>query len=139
MATFPFKVGDTKPILATLERKNAAGDFEAIDLTGASVRFLMRYRPTPADIRGGMAAVPTILVDAAATIDDADAGEVRYPFTDADAAEIKAKFVEVIAAGGGKLKPVHFEGEWRVTIGDVIETIPADSYIDCVGYDDVAA
>jgi predicted dehydrogenase len=106
--TFYIKQNDTSPkILATLQ--NANGD--AIDLTGASVKFHMRTV-------GGASTV----VDAAATIVTAASGIVRYSWVSPNTATIGS-----------------YQAEFQVTYADAtIETFPNDSYISVEIVDDIA-
>lgn len=103
MTSKPFfsKVGDTKPIRHVLER-NTSGTWAAVDLTGASVRFLLATS-------GG-----TRLAAGAATIvGAATGGTVEYGW----------------AAGGNTLAG-SFQGEWEVTFpSGVIESFPAEGYV----------
>jgi hypothetical protein len=106
--TFYIKQNDTSPkMLATLQ--NANGD--AIDLTGASVRFHMR----------AVGSTSTV-VDAAATIVTAASGIVRYSWTSANTATVGS-----------------YQAEFQVTYADAtIETFPNDSYISVEIVDDIA-
>lgn len=106
--TFYIKQNDTSPkMLATLQ--NANGD--AIDLTGASVRFHMRTV-------NGSASV----VSAAATIVNAASGIVRYSWAAGDTATVGT-----------------YQAEFQVTYADAtIETFPNDSYISVQIVDDIA-
>jgi hypothetical protein len=92
------KEGDAGSILGqTLKRDGAA-----VNLTGASVRFVMSKSPTS-----------TPKVDAAATIVDASAGKVRYTW---QAADLNA--------------PGRYIAEWQVTFsGGAIETYPVGGYL----------
>lgn len=104
---FPIKKNDTSPsLLATLQDGNGA----AIDLTGASVRFLMRQIGSSA-----------VKVDAAMTVTDASAGSVRYDWQagDTDTSGSYQVEFEVTYAGGG------------------IETFPNDGYQRVVIIDDI--
>ena len=95
MSTIIVKRGDTRPAL-TANLSTAAGP---IDLTGATVRFVMG--------NPGEAAV----VNAAATIVDAAAGTVRYSWLPAD----------TDTAG-------MWRAEWEITWPDGVQTVPADGY-----------
>jgi hypothetical protein len=92
------KAGDAGSTLEqTLKR-----DGSAVDLTGASVRFIMSESPTS-----------TPKVDAAATIVDASAGKVRYTW---QASDLDA--------------PGRYIAEWQVTFaGGAIETYPIGGYL----------
>jgi len=105
--TFYVKQNDTSPaMLATLQDAN----FTAVDITGASVRFHMRPIGSA-----------QVTVDAAATIVDALAGEVRYDWQAADTATVGA-----------------YQAEFEVTYVDAsIETFPNDAYIRVQIIDDI--
>lgn len=99
MATFYIKQNDTSPALgATLKD----GDGNAVDLSGATVRFHMRAR-----------GATTAKVDAAATVTGASTGEVSYAWIAAD------------TDTAGK-----FQAEFEVTYADTtVETFPNNGYI----------
>lgn len=105
---FYIKQNDTSPNLdATL--KDAAGS--AIDLAGATVRFHMRAI-------GASAAK----VDAAATITDSDAGQVRYVWSAGDTDTLGS-----------------FEAEFEVTYGDLsVESFPNNKFFSVEITDDIA-
>jgi len=105
--TFYVKQNDTSPaMLATLQDASLA----AVDIRGASVRFHMRPIGST-----------QVTVDAAATIVDALAGEVRYDWQAADTATVGA-----------------YQAEFEVTYaGDIIETFPNDAYIRVQIIDDI--
>jgi hypothetical protein len=98
MASFNIKRNDTAPaITATLT--DSAGT--AVSLTGATVRFHMRPNLDT-----------TMKVDAAATVDDAAAGEVSYSWQTGD----------TDTTG-------YFQAEWEVTFSDLtIRTFPTTNY-----------
>lgn len=106
MTPKPFysKAGDTKPIRHVLERYTS-GAWAAVDLTGASVRFLLA---TPAGVR--------VVAGTATIVGSATAGTVEYGW-----------------AQGGHTQAGEFQGEWEVTFSNgVIESFPADSYAPVV-------
>lgn len=95
------KVGDTKPIRHVLERYSS-GAWAPVDLTGASVRFLLA---TSAGVR--------IAGGAATIVGSATAGTVEYGW-----------------AAGGNTMAGSFQGEWEVTFpSGVIESFPAEGYV----------
>jgi hypothetical protein len=102
---FSIKQNDTAPsIAATL--KDSGG--LPVDLTGAQVKFIMATRPNGAQVEHDAAKV-----DAAASIVDAAAGEVRYDWqaTDTDTAGV-------------------FDAEWEVTYASgAVETFPSGEYL----------
>jgi len=97
MADFTLKTGDTSPsIAATLTDSAGRG----VNLAGATVRFQM----ATADY--------TTVVDAAATIRDADMGRVAYDWQPGDTD-----------------RPGDYLAEWRVEYSDgSIETFPAGGF-----------
>lgn len=106
--TFYIKQNDTSPsMLATLQ--DASGN--AVDITGASVRF--HLRPISSS---------TVTVDEAATIVTADEGTVRYDWDAADTDTIGS-----------------YQAEFEVTYADAsIETFPNDGYIRVEIISDIA-
>lgn len=106
--TFNIKQNDTGPaMLATLQDANG----NAINLTGASVRFHMR------SVGGG-----NPIVDAAATVVTAASGIVRYNWAAADTDTIGT-----------------YQAEFEVTYADAsIESFPNDGYIAVQIVDDIA-
>ena len=93
-----FKEGDTLPAVADtiLDREG-----DPVDLTGASVRFYMEYVGDDDDGEEG----DTLVVNAAATVTDATAGEVAYQLQASDTARTgrhEAEWV-VTTSGGGTL------------------------------------
>lgn len=107
MSTFFIKRNDTGPsIQGTLERPNGT----AVDLTGATVRFHMRFKNGATK------------VDAAATIVTAASGIVKYPWIAAD----------TDTAG-------YYQAEWEVTYADSsVETFPNYEFQTVQVYEDVA-
>lgn len=105
--TFYIKQNDTGPaMLATLQDANG----NAINLTGASVRFHMR------SICGG-----NPVVDASATIVTPTSGIVRYNWVAADTDTVGT-----------------YQAEFEVTYADAsIETFPNDGYIAVQIIDDI--
>lgn len=105
--TFYVKQNDTAPsIRATLKD----GDDDAIDLTGASVRFHMRSI-------GGTSAK----VDSAATVVTASSGIVQYDWVAADTDTVGT-----------------YQAEFEVTYSDTrIETFPNNGYIVVEITDDI--
>lgn len=94
MTDFFIKQNDTSPALAVTLQDD---DGNAIDLTGASVDFHM----SPLDDS-------TLMVDSAATIADASAGEVKYEWSSGDTDTVQ-----------------RYEAEFEVTYADgTIETFP---------------
>jgi hypothetical protein len=97
MCAFIIKSNDTLPYLeATLSDDNGV-----VDLTGATVTFVMRER-------NGAAAV----VRAAASIVEADEGTVRYEWAEGD----------TVDAG-------QYRGEFEISIGGKVLTYPSETYI----------
>lgn len=98
---FIIKQGDTLPILTdTLTYSNG----DAVDLTEATVQFVLRSQNAPA---------PT--VNAAATVTDASTGSIEYLWSAADTAA-----------------PGLYEGTWIVTFPDSAGqmSFPTDGYLD---------
>lgn len=88
MSNFSIKRNDRRE---SIERVLKGSDGAPVDLTGCSVRFLMRYAQSN-----------TLKVDATATVVDAAAGQVRYAWTaddTSDSGAFKAEF-EVLFADG---------------------------------------
>jgi hypothetical protein len=99
---FYIKVGDTRE---PIERILRGSDGDPVDLTDATVRFLMRPRADPDGDN---------VVDAEATIVDEISGHVRYAWQDGDTEE-----------------PGHYRGEFEVTYDDdSVETFPNDGYLN---------
>jgi hypothetical protein len=106
---FYIKQNDTRPaIAANLTDANAA----AVNLTGATVKFSMRVEPAG-----------TVKVSAAAaTIDDAEAGQVSYNWTASDTNTAD-----------------DYEAEFQVTfVGGAVQTFPGRNWIAVHVIDDVA-
>ena len=105
--TFYVKQNDTSPAMqATLQD----ADGNAVDLTGATVRFHMRAI-------GGT----TVVVDAAATVVTAASGIVKYEWDAADTDTIGS-----------------YQAEFEVTYADSsVETFPNDGYIRVEIIDDI--
>lgn len=106
--TFYIKQNDTSPaMLATLQDANAV----AVNVVGASVKFHMRAIGSN-----------QTKVNAAATIVNADNGEVRYNWTASDTNTVGS-----------------YQAEFQVTYADgTIETFPNDGYIPVEITDDIA-
>lgn len=106
--TFYVKQNDTSPaMLATLQD----ADGNAVDITGASVRFHMRAIGSN-----------QTTVDDVATIVTADSGIVRYDWDAADTDTVGS-----------------YQAEFEVTYADAsIETFPNDGYIRVEITDDIA-
>ena len=103
---FIIKRNDTAPALAATCQD---ADGNAIDITGASVRFHMIDKND------------VTVVDAAATIVSASAGTIKYAWQAADTDESGS-----------------FRGEFEVTYSDsTIETFPNSNYIQIQIYDDL--
>lgn len=110
MTDFVLKSNDTVPIQVQLTR-----DGNAVDLSSADVRFLMRA-----------ASSDTVDVDSAATIDSASNGEVSYHWNVDDTSE-----------------PGLYLIEWEVTFNpgasdEYVETFPPDEYMELKIIDDIA-
>ena len=104
---FVIKQGDRRE---PIERTLRGSDGVAVNLTGATVKFLMRPE-------GGGA----VKIDAAATVVDAPTGAVRYSW-DSDDTDTAGKF----------------EAEFEVTFGDgTKETFPNEEYIPVLIIDDI--
>lgn len=101
MADFRIKRGDVRPVL---EFQLTDDDGTAIDLTGASVQFLMK--------RGSNAPK----VNKAATITTATEGRGQYAWVTSDTDEVG-----------------EYDGEFEVTHSDGdLETFPSDGYLSVV-------
>lgn len=101
MADFTIKQNDTRPVLvATLTN----GDGAAINLTGATCRFHLRV--------GSI-----VLVDAAAEVIDAAAGQVRYVWQEGDTGTVGFcdAEIEVTYADGG-VETFPNGSQWSVAI-----------------------
>jgi hypothetical protein len=91
MVDFSIKQNDREPVFrATVTQR----DGTAVNLTGASVTFVMRNRESKA-----------IKVNAAMTIDDATAGRVSYPWTalDTDTVGFYEAEIKIVLSGGKQL------------------------------------
>ena len=108
MSVYRIKRGDFGfPITATLADENA------LDLTGASVRFKMKPAP-----ESDVVATP---VNGIAVVADAASGKVQYVWQSGDTA----------VAGA-------YVAEWEVTLqGGGVETFPSEGYIDVLVLPDV--
>jgi hypothetical protein len=98
------KRGDTYPFLrATLTDAND----DAINLTGATVRLILRTKGT----------TPTIVVDTDIDILDAPAGRVEYEWETADTASVNSFDGEFkITWGDGEVTYVPTEGFFTITV-----------------------
>jgi hypothetical protein len=106
--TFYIKQNDTVPSLRA-DLKN--GDDEAIDLTGASVKFIMRAIGST-----------TVTTNASASIVDDEGGTVQYNW--------QAEDTDTVGS---------YQAEFEVTYaGGTIETFPNDGYIRIEILDDIA-
>lgn len=102
---FAIKQGDRLPLLnATLVDSDGA----AVNLTGASVRFLMRNE------------AGTVVVNQAATVVSAASGTVRYSWGATDTA----------TAG-------VYNAEFEVTVDSLKRTFPTQGYLRVTVWDDV--
>jgi hypothetical protein len=95
--SWPIKKGDREP--AFTSQLLVAG--EPVNLTGRSVRFLMRHAVTG-----------TLKVNAAATIVDAENGRVSYAW-----------------AAGDTDTPGLYKAEWEVMSGGLRRTFPPRGYL----------
>lgn len=95
--TWCIKKGDLEPPYTSTLTVAGSG----IPLTGKTVRFLMRNVETGA-----------VKVNAAATVVDAEAGEVSYSWTGTDTDTVGL-----------------FKAEWEITSGGRRRTIPPDDYL----------
>ena len=110
MTDFYIKQDDTSPSLAATLKDS---DGNAVDLTGATVRFHMTERPSEGK---------TAKVDAAANVDTAASGEVSYDWQSGDTDTVGL-----------------YNAEWEVTYSSgKIETFPADGYTVIEVTDDLA-
>lgn len=101
MADIRIKRGDVRPVF---DVQLTDDDGDAIDLTGASVQFLMK--------RGSNAPK----VNSAATITTASDGKVQYAWSTSDTDEVG-----------------EYDGEFEVTHSDGdLETFPSDGYLSVV-------
>jgi hypothetical protein len=110
----PFKTNrrDTKPIRMTLQKESpvGSGTFIAVDLTGGTVRFLMRDPGSGAQIVG-----------APATVIDAPNGIVEYGW-----------------GAGGTAAVGVFQAQWEITYsGGIVESVPDGGYVSIVVQDDL--
>lgn len=106
MREFHIKQGDRLPVLdATLKNK----DGTPIDLTTAvSVGFRMWVK-----------GASTFAVDAVASVEDAEAGEVRYSWADGDTDDIGRYLAEfVITFSGSRTQTVPTVGTFTVNVND---------------------
>ena len=107
MATYYVKQNDVGSVTPQTFLQDANGD--AVNLTSASVRFLMAAPGVD----------PVVAEDA--EVVDADTGEVRYTWLEGDLDD----------AG-------YYRAEWEVTYSnDAVETFPADGYISVVIREDL--
>ena len=100
MAGFDFEIKENDRSPSYQDTLTSGGG--AVDLTGASVKFLMRDREETEDIK----------VDASATIVDADTGVVRYDW-----------------AAGDTDTPGVYIAEWEVTLLGKKSSYPGDRYL----------
>lgn len=109
MATYTINVkkGDRLPAVAATLRANGA----AINLTGSTVKFLMR------SVNGGL-----VKVNAACVVVNASAGQVRYDWALADTDT-----------------PGKYHAEFQITDGSGLrETCPNDGHLVVLVADDIA-
>lgn len=100
------KVGDTEPLRATLRD----GTGTAVDLTGATVLF-----------RAVDASTRVVVVSAAAAVEVASLGQVRYDWATADVATARFLDVEFRATlASGKIRTFPGEGSHRVVVGRLL-------------------
>lgn len=106
-ADFNIKRGDTTP---PIESELQDNDGQPVDLTGASVRFLMKPR-------GG----PTLTVDGAADVDaDPTTGRVSYSWV----GPVGVTLGDTDEAG-------EYAAEWEVTFADgSVQTFPNSTYLN---------
>lgn len=113
MSSFSIKKGDRLPLLtATLKQRVGTATETAIDLTGATVLFLMRNASTEA-----------VKVNAAATVVSAAAGTVSYAWASADTDTVG-----------------QYEAEWEITYtasGKKL-TVPNSGFDRVLVYEDIA-
>lgn len=107
-ADFHIKQNDTAP---SIESVLEDGSGNAIDLTGASVRFMMKHPSKD-----------TAKVDSSATITDATNGKVRYSWSSSDT-DMEGRF----------------HAEWEVEHSDgTVESFPNSDYLEIRILDDIA-
>lgn len=107
---FTMKRGDTRPVFRSQLTQPSVADpavFEPVDLTGATVKFLMKKDST-------------LKVNAVATLVDAAAGQVSYTWDTLD----------TDTSG-------TFNVEWEVSWGVNKQTFPNDSYLTVTIIDDL--
>lgn len=103
------KAGDTAPVVrATLLDENG----DPVNLTGATVKFVMASTTTPR----------TVHIDEAATLADAANGAVEYPWAEGDTALAAGAYV-------AEFEVVFASGE--------VQTFPTDGYVDVQIIDDL--
>ena len=103
------KAGDTAPVVrATLLDENG----DPVDLTGASVKFVMATTTTPKIVK----------VEADCVLESAPAGVVAYEWAEGDTATAAGEYV----------------AEFEVVFADAkVQTFPTDGYIDVTIVDDL--
>ena len=95
------KQHDTRPIRRVLQDQQTDGTWGPVDLSGSTVKFLMK------DLDGAA------IVNSPCTIVDEVAGIVEYNWI----------------IGGGNDAAGTFQAEFEVTLGATVNTYPSDGYI----------
>jgi len=101
--------GDTlTPLAATLQQKNASGNYEAVDVTSKDVKFCMVKSDDTTKVA---------LTDSNVSKVDAANGKVQYDFQAADVDTAGTFYAWFVVESGGELDTFPADGKaWKIVI-----------------------